>query len=86
MLFCVCLYEALMMSKINYCITPYGPDVLSETHVRVHRGQNSCARFRRRNDSIFEYRRVRSMKQNEFYKQQTIDIVLFVDQHVRSNN
>lgn len=40
MLFCVCLYEALMMSKTNYCITPYGPDILSEIHISVHRGQN----------------------------------------------
>lgn len=39
------LCEALVLSKVNYCITAYGPCLLARSHRQLQRVQNACARF-----------------------------------------
>jgi hypothetical protein len=39
------LCEALILSKLNYCLTAYGPCLLKRTQRLIQRVQNACARF-----------------------------------------
>lgn len=39
------LVESLVLSKLNYCDTVYGPCILSRTENLIQRIQNACARF-----------------------------------------
>lgn len=39
------LCEALVLSKLNYCLTVYGPCLYKKTENLVQRVQNACARF-----------------------------------------
>lgn len=39
------LCESLILSKLNYCITVFGPRLLSRSHRLIQRVQNACARF-----------------------------------------
>jgi hypothetical protein len=41
----VVLCESLILSKLNYCDTVYGPCLLSRTAKLVQRVQNACARY-----------------------------------------
>ncbi|KAL0868740.1 hypothetical protein ABMA27_008175 [Loxostege sticticalis] len=41
----ITLCEALVLSRLNYCDTVYGPCLLSRTSRLIQRVQNSCARF-----------------------------------------
>lgn len=39
------LCEALVLSKLNYCITAYGPCLYARTQSLIQRVQNACARY-----------------------------------------
>ncbi|KAL0879390.1 hypothetical protein ABMA27_003151 [Loxostege sticticalis] len=41
----IALCESLILSKLNYCDTVYGPCILKRTASLVQRVQNACARF-----------------------------------------
>lgn len=41
----ISLCEALVMSKLNYCITVYGPCLLARSQALIQRVQNACARY-----------------------------------------
>lgn len=41
----ITLCESLVLSKLNYCDTVYGPCLLSRTTKLIQRVQNACARF-----------------------------------------
>ncbi|KAL0832519.1 hypothetical protein ABMA28_000732 [Loxostege sticticalis] len=41
----IALCESLVLSKLNYCDTVYGPCILKRTSRLVQRVQNACARF-----------------------------------------
>lgn len=41
----ITLCEALILSKLNYCDTVYGPCLLARTSKLVQRVQNACARY-----------------------------------------
>lgn len=39
------LCESLILAKLNYCLTAFGPCLLARTHRLLQRVQNACARF-----------------------------------------